>query len=110
MAVACDLPAETFRLMYGDTALRGACADGKTFIARVAVDSGHVWYFRGDTWVGSASYTAQIGDCACSGESWSGDVRCAEPTYETLCGQFDEPTLSLPFADGKRVAPCLCAD
>jgi hypothetical protein len=79
-------------------------------VALLGTFDGKIWYFRGDAWAGTARYTAEIGDCACSGESWSGDVRCAEPTYETLCGQFNEPSLSLPFADGKRVAPCLCAD
>jgi hypothetical protein len=79
-------------------------------VALLGTFDGKIWYFRGDAWAGTAHYTAEIGDCACSGESWSGDVICAEPTYETLCGQFDAATLSLPFADGKRVAPCLCTD
>ena len=90
----------------GAKVFRGACADGKTFEAAFTALDGQVDYSRDGKRVGRATYTAIIGDCACSGETWSADVVCASPKFET------EPAgeVRLPFADGRTAAPCMCAE
>jgi hypothetical protein len=90
--------------------LQGQCADGKTFEAQLSVFAGHITYSRGGAWTGSAQYSQQIGDCACGGERFSGDVLCADPTAELPDGGSWPSPLVLPFADGKRSAACFCAD
>jgi hypothetical protein len=97
--------------------LRGTCADGKRFMANVGPTLGGATYY-GDTGavLGRAEYSAMIGKCECSGESWSGDVLCDSPVYEAMCTASPPivpllpATLSLPFAAGRRTAPCLCRD
>jgi hypothetical protein len=86
----------------------GECSDGKTFIAQLGRFRGVIVYFRdADGQVGSAAYTSTITDCACSGESVSGDVLCPSPTFETAPPDGE---VKFPFADGHRAAPCMCAD
>ena len=108
-APSCEVPASMgLRGFFGDAAVfRGSCADGKSFEATLGTLEGVVYYYRdGQGQVGRAAYSNTIGDCACSGENFSGDVLCPSPTFET------EPAgeLRLPFADGRPSAPCMCAD
>lgn len=92
--------------------VRGSCADGKLFAASLAsVLGGATYYTAAGDVVGRVRYSAVIGKCECSGESWSGDVVCIDPVYEPLCGVPVIPaSISLPFADGHRTAPCLCRE
>jgi hypothetical protein len=89
----------------GGPVLHGACSDGKTFIASFGVTNGAVAYYRDGNAVGVARYSPSIGKCECGGESWSGDILCAEPTFEA-----PSESVALPFQDGKRASACLCAD
>lgn len=97
--------------------LQGRCADGKTFAAQVGLFSGTVMYYRDGGAVGSVLYTSVILKCECGGGGHSGDVACADPVLEagamggqTLILPSAPNAIALPFADGKRASPCLCAD
>ena len=92
----------------GGSVLEGTCSDGKMFEATIGPFDGQITYREaGGAVVGAAAYTNMIGDCACSGESFSGDASCPNPTFET---EPPEGEIRFPFADGRRAAPCLCVD
>jgi len=89
------------------TFFRGTCADGKLFEAMLSPFEGRITYrsLGGDV-IGTAAYTFGNGDCACSGETFSGDALCLSPLFETA----PEGEVRFPFADGHRAAPCMCMD
>lgn len=95
-----------------ESLLQGSCADGKTFRAVLGPVVGRVLYFRDETAsaVGVAEYTAQIGKCECSGESWAGDAACPGATFEIVDGAVPSGEVRFPFADGRRLSPCACLD
>ena len=95
--------------------LQGSCGDGRVFVAQLGLFSGTVTYYRNGVTVGSVLYTQVILKCECGGHT--GDVACSDPTLDS--GAMGDQTLIvpsaanaiiLPFSDGQRASPCLCAD
>jgi hypothetical protein len=87
--------------------LQGTCEDGKRFEAQLGVLVGTILYYHDGERVGRVQYSPQIGDCACSGQIYAGDVACAAPTID---GGSLPGDLALPFSDGKRPSVCMCSD
>jgi len=87
------------------------------FVAQLGLFSGTVTYYRNGVTVGSVLYTQVILKCECGGGGHTGDVTCSDPTLDS--GALGDQTLIvpsaanaiiLPFSDGQRASPCLCAD